>query len=69
MADISTELAIISTATYGEQVRTAICNALRKIDSGGSSGSAGALIMGTPISTPRGCVVQPLTFAEQESEE
>lgn len=69
MADISTELAIISTATYGEQVRTAICDALRKIDSGGSSGSFGGLIMGNPVSVARGFIVRPLVFAESESEE
>ncbi len=41
MADITWELARIRGATYGEEVRSSICEALRKIndDSGGESGS------------------------------
>lgn len=49
MADINTELAIISQATYGEEVRSAICQALRKINDGGSSATADQMVLGIPV--------------------
>jgi hypothetical protein len=67
VADISVELAIISTATYGEQVRTALCDALRKINNG--SGSSGGFISGDVVSTSLGGVL-PIaygTITEPES--
>lgn len=65
MANISTEIAKISTATYGEQVRTAICDALRKMNAeglfgGGSMISGEVIIFGFGVELPiiTGNVVQ-----------
>jgi hypothetical protein len=39
MADISNEIAVIRTAEYGEEVRSSICDAIEKINNGGSGPS------------------------------
>lgn len=69
MADISNEIAVIATATYGEQVRTAICNALSKMNADGTFGD-GLIIAGDVVGFRHGCVVPTITgIVSQESEE
>lgn len=61
MADISTELVTIKDAEYGEQIRTAICSAISKVneeasqhDSGFVIGSIKPIVNGIRISTIAG---------------
>jgi hypothetical protein len=46
MVDISTEIGAIQTATYGNEVRNALCDALRKICDGTEKPKSDSFIVG-----------------------